>query len=122
MPNAFTAMRTHPGRGSGIGTSRRCRFSTGPGSLNTTARMPLPTRCRGTIFRGIHGRCSVTVMTQPDDRVQWRTDLVGLEIVLWDRVDARLRQKHDLPLAYFQALREIARAPEGALRIGDLAR
>src|SRR3954454_6038404 len=32
-------MSTQPGRGSGIGTSRTCRWSTGPGSSRTTARM-----------------------------------------------------------------------------------
>ena len=60
-------------------------------------------------------------MTHPDDRVQWLTDLVRLEIVLWDRIDARLRHEHDLPLAHFQTLYTIARAPDGGLRIGDLA-
>lgn len=60
-------------------------------------------------------------MTGLDDRVRWLNDLVRLEIVLWNRVDARLRQRHDLPLAYFQALDELSRAPDGGLRVGDLA-
>jgi MarR family transcriptional regulator, organic hydroperoxide resistance regulator len=60
-------------------------------------------------------------MTHPDDRVQWLNDLIRLEIVLWDRIDAQLRHKHDLPLAYFQALTEISRASGGGLRVGDLA-
>jgi DNA-binding MarR family transcriptional regulator len=60
-------------------------------------------------------------MTQPDDRVQWLTDLVRLEILLWDRIDAELKQRHDLPLAYYEALHMISRTPERALRIGDLA-
>lgn len=60
-------------------------------------------------------------MTQPDDRVQWLTDLVRLEIVLWDRIDARLRRRHDLPLASFEALHMISRASADGLRIGDLA-
>jgi DNA-binding MarR family transcriptional regulator len=60
-------------------------------------------------------------MTQPDDRVQWLIDLVRLEILLWDRIDAGLRERHDLPLAYFEALHMISRAPGEGLRIGDLA-
>ncbi|XVV16241.1 MarR family winged helix-turn-helix transcriptional regulator [Actinoplanes sp. CA-131856] len=56
-------------------------------------------------------------MTQ---RVQWAHDLVRLEIVLWDHLDARLKQAHGLSLAGFETLwvlkdREMA-------RVGDLAR
>jgi DNA-binding MarR family transcriptional regulator len=53
--------------------------------------------------------------------VQWLSDLIRLEIVLWERVDARLREKHDLPLAFFESLHFIGRPPGGGLRIGDLA-
>ena len=60
-------------------------------------------------------------MTQPEDRVQWLTDLIRLEILLWNRIDAGLKRRHDLPLAYFEALYMISRAPDGGLRIGDLA-
>ncbi|GAA0897163.1 hypothetical protein GCM10009557_71640 [Virgisporangium ochraceum] len=60
-------------------------------------------------------------MTQPEDRVQWLTDLVRLEILLWNRVDAGLKRSHDLPLAYFEALHMISRSPDRGLRIGDLA-
>src|SRR5215210_4034801 len=56
------------------------------------------------------------------DGVAWATDLVRLEIVLWDRVDARLRESHELPLAFFESLLCISRAPRGSMRVGDLAR
>jgi MarR family transcriptional regulator, organic hydroperoxide resistance regulator len=57
----------------------------------------------------------------PEHRVQWLTDLVRLEIVLWDQIDARLRQQHALPLSYFETLYMVSRAPRTGLRIGDLA-
>ena len=53
--------------------------------------------------------------------VRWLSDLIRLEIVLWERVDARLREKHDLPLAFFESLDFVGHSPDGALRIGDLA-
>ncbi len=58
----------------------------------------------------------------PATRIQWLTDLVGLEIELWNRIDARLRAAHDLSLASFEALFFIAQTPSGSLRVGDLAR
>jgi DNA-binding MarR family transcriptional regulator len=54
--------------------------------------------------------------------VAWVTDLIRLEIALWDRVDARLRESHELPLAFFESLLFISRAPRGSIRVGDLAR
>jgi MarR family transcriptional regulator, organic hydroperoxide resistance regulator len=60
-------------------------------------------------------------MTTPDDRVRWLNDLVHLEIVLWEQVDAALKEAHGLPLAHFQALDAVAQSPDG-LRVGDLAR
>jgi len=54
--------------------------------------------------------------------VTWATDLIRLEVALWDRVDARLRESHDLPLAFFESLLFISRAPQGSMRVGDLAR
>jgi DNA-binding MarR family transcriptional regulator len=54
--------------------------------------------------------------------VAWATDLIRLEIALWDRVDARLREAHELPLAFFESLLFISRAPRGSMRVGDLAR
>src|SRR3954447_9955347 len=54
--------------------------------------------------------------------VAWVTDLIRLEIALWDRVDARLRDSHELPLAFFESLLFISRAPGGSMRVGDLAR
>jgi DNA-binding MarR family transcriptional regulator len=56
------------------------------------------------------------------DGVAWATDLVRLEIALWDRVDARLREAHELPLAFFEPLLFVSRAREGRMRVGDLAR
>jgi DNA-binding MarR family transcriptional regulator len=55
------------------------------------------------------------------DGVSWATGLIRLEIALWDRVDARLRESHELPLAFFEPLHLISRAPGGGLRVGDLA-
>jgi DNA-binding MarR family transcriptional regulator len=54
--------------------------------------------------------------------VAWATDLIRLEIALWDRVDARLRESHELPLAFFESLLFISGAPRGSMRVGDLAR
>jgi DNA-binding MarR family transcriptional regulator len=54
--------------------------------------------------------------------VAWATDLIRLEIALWDRVDVRLREAHELPLAFFEALFFVSRAPRGSMRVGDLAR
>jgi DNA-binding MarR family transcriptional regulator len=54
--------------------------------------------------------------------VAWATDLIRLEIALWDRVDARLRKSHDLPFAFFEPLLFISRAPRSSMRVGDLAR
>src|SRR4051794_37056382 len=56
------------------------------------------------------------------DGVAWTTDLIRLEIALWDRVDARLRESHELPLAFFEPLRLISRAGATSMRVGDLAR
>jgi DNA-binding MarR family transcriptional regulator len=53
--------------------------------------------------------------------VAWATDLIRLEIAVWDRVDARLRESHELPLAFFEPLLFISRAPRGNMRVGDLA-
>jgi DNA-binding MarR family transcriptional regulator len=58
----------------------------------------------------------------PVDGVAWSTDLIRLEIALWDRVDASLRKSHELPLAFFEPLRLLSGAPEGSMRVGDLAR
>ena len=58
----------------------------------------------------------------PVDGVAWATDLIRLEIALWDRVDERLRKSHELPLAFFEPLRLLSQAPQGSMRVGDLAR
>lgn len=58
----------------------------------------------------------------PPNRIHWLSDLIGLEIVLWDRINARLKAEHDLSLAFFQTLHFIGRSSEGSLRVGDLGR
>lgn len=59
---------------------------------------------------------------EPGDRVRWGSDLIRLEIALWERVEARLRQEHDLSLASFESLHFVDRAPgTGGMRVGDLA-
>jgi DNA-binding MarR family transcriptional regulator len=54
--------------------------------------------------------------------VAWATELIRLEIALWDRVNARLQEAHELPLAFFEPLHLISRAREDSMRVGDLAR
>jgi DNA-binding MarR family transcriptional regulator len=54
--------------------------------------------------------------------VAWAGDLIRLEIALWDRIDTRLQESHELPLAFFEPLLLISRAPAGSMRVGDLAR
>jgi DNA-binding MarR family transcriptional regulator len=62
---------------------------------------------------------TATAIAMP--RVGWVSDLVRLEIVLWERIDARLRERHELSLAFFESLYFISQAPAGSLRVGDLA-
>lgn len=47
------------------------------------------------------------------------SELVRLEIELWNAVDARLRVGHDLPLGRFEAMQIIAR--QGTCRVQDIA-
>jgi DNA-binding MarR family transcriptional regulator len=54
-------------------------------------------------------------------RIEWLSDLVRLEISLWNRVDARLREEHDLPLAFFWPLFVVERSRDESLRVGELA-
>jgi DNA-binding MarR family transcriptional regulator len=55
------------------------------------------------------------------DPIALVTDLIRLEIVLWERIDVELRERHELPLPFFESLRFIAQAPTSSLRVGDLA-
>ena len=48
------------------------------------------------------------------------SDLVRLEIELWDLVDRRLRRDHDLPLSWFEPMQVIDRVPH--CRVADIAR
>src|SRR5207248_6184666 len=54
--------------------------------------------------------------------VEWTSELIRLEIALWDRVNARLQESHELPLAFFEPLHLISRARGDSMRVGDLAR
>jgi len=56
------------------------------------------------------------------NRIQWLRDLVSLEIVLWNRIDATLKAQHALSLPFFESLYFIGGAQSGSVRIGDLAR
>jgi len=47
------------------------------------------------------------------------SDLVRLEIELWNAVDARLRAAHGLPLARFEPMQVIGRTPR--CRVNDIA-
>ncbi len=57
----------------------------------------------------------------PPNRIEWLSDLVHLEIVLWNRIDSRLRDEHDLPLAFFWPLYVVERSSGGSLRVGEVA-
>ena len=54
--------------------------------------------------------------------VEWTSELIRLEIALWERVNARLQESHELPLAFFEPLHLISRARGDSMRVGDLAR
>jgi DNA-binding MarR family transcriptional regulator len=58
----------------------------------------------------------------PPSRIQWLSDLIRLEISLWNRINTRLHREHDLSLAFFEALFFIGQSRDGSLRVGDLAR
>ncbi|MBL7259056.1 MarR family winged helix-turn-helix transcriptional regulator [Paractinoplanes lichenicola] len=57
-----------------------------------------------------------------DRRIGWLNDLVRVEIMLWEHVDARLKQAHGVSLAAFETLWTLDRSGQETLRIGDLAR
>ena len=57
----------------------------------------------------------------PPSRIQWLSDLIRLEIALWDRINTRLRQEHDMSLAFFESLYFIGQSRDGSLRVGNLA-
>lgn len=59
--------------------------------------------------------------TEPLHRIEWLSDLIRVEIRMWDQIDARLRGAHDLPLAYFWPLYVIGRSSDERLRVGELA-
>jgi len=57
----------------------------------------------------------------PSKRIAWLSDLVTLEITLWNRVDARLRDEHGLPLALFWPLYVVGQSSGESLRVGEVA-
>lgn len=58
----------------------------------------------------------------PVNRIEWLSDLVRLEITLWNRIEARLRAEHELPLAFFWPLYVVERSSDESLRVGELAK
>jgi DNA-binding MarR family transcriptional regulator len=57
----------------------------------------------------------------PPSGIQWLNDLIRLEIVLWDRIDARLKEEHSLPLGSFVLLHALGHMHNGSPRVGELA-
>jgi len=57
----------------------------------------------------------------PASRIEWLSDLVRLEITLWNRIDGRLREEYGLSLAFFWPLYVVAHSHEGSLRVGAVA-
>ena len=57
----------------------------------------------------------------PPSRIEWLSDLIKLEITLWNRIDACLREEHDLPLAFFWPLYVVGGSRDGSLRVGEIA-
>lgn len=64
-PNAFTAMRNQLGSGSGMGRSRRCRLSTGPGSEHHRAHRHHPSIPRTMRSSTVPGRLPTTTAGGP---------------------------------------------------------
>lgn len=56
-----------------------------------------------------------------DDRIRWLSDLIRLEITLWNQIDQQLQDQHHLPLSLFESLYLTHQATEGRLRVGELA-
>jgi DNA-binding MarR family transcriptional regulator len=54
-------------------------------------------------------------------RIQLLTDLVRLEIEMWNHIEAKLGEEHDISLAFFEVLYFIERSPDQSLGVGDLA-
>ncbi len=57
----------------------------------------------------------------PPNRIEWLSDLVHLEITLWNRVDRCLREEHGLPLAFFWPLYVVGCSSNERLRVGEIA-
>ena len=65
-----------------------------------------------------------SAQTNPNhpDHIQWLSDFIRLEIVLWERVDNRLRNENKLSLAFFELLYLLLQESQRSLRVGDIAR
>lgn len=61
-------------------------------------------------------------MSGSGNRIQWLSDLIRLEVSLWNHINARLQEKHALSLAFFEVLYAIGQTEDGSLRVGDIAR
>ena len=55
-----------------------------------------------------------------DEALAWG-GFLGTHARLTHQMDLELRAEHDLPLAYYDVLRQVAVAPEGRIRLSDLA-
>jgi len=54
-------------------------------------------------------------------RIQLLTDLIRLEIELWNRIEAKLHHEHDVSLAFFEVLLFIDCSPDSSPGVSDLA-
>lgn len=68
-----------------------------------------------------HARRSPTATRGSAPTVAWLNDLVRLEIILWERIDARLRADHGITLGQFEPLWALAGSPDRTMRVGVLA-
>ena len=62
----------------------------------------------------------VTDAIAPEDIVVWRT-LQRMQVTIMRRLENALLAGHDLPLASFDVLQQLAEAPQDRLRMNDLA-
>ncbi|HUK71834.1 MAG TPA: MarR family transcriptional regulator [Streptosporangiaceae bacterium] len=56
----------------------------------------------------------------PEELAVWRS-LQRAQVTIMRRIEAELLDRHDLPLASFEVLQQLANAPQRRLRMNDLA-